>query len=214
MAIARDTSGYLNFTATSGTLSYTCSGSDRILLVFTNNEAGADDITGVTYNGVALTQLGTGVIRSGSVTLRTWYLIAPATGANNIVVSRSTSADTWCLVVSYTGVSQTGFPDASATFQDSTSPMTGTLTTIADNAIAVMVGSGTQTQTASTGATFVLNNTSGAYQLYESTTFPITPAGSYSMSFTQADAAVAISMVSLAPPSSATSGKNFLAFMM
>lgn len=201
MAIAFDTSSYLNFATTSGTLAFTCTGSDRLLLVTTANEGGANDVTGVTYNGVALTEIGTAVQKGSTGRyLRLWGLLNPASGANNVVVSRTTgAADMWCLVASYTGVKQSGLPDANTTQQFTATTVTTSLTTIADNCWTILIGYGDRAQTASTGSTFRQNNTSGAYQLYDSNA-AITPAGSTSMSWTQADStASCTAMISIAP---------------
>ncbi len=73
-------------------------------------------VTGVTYNSVAMTQIGTTSSQgssSGNQTTSLWYLIAPATGHNNVVIS--TSGSPFAIVsgsVSYTGANQTGQPDS------------------------------------------------------------------------------------------------------
>jgi len=68
-----------------------------------------------------------------------WYLVAPATGANNIVASFSSQLYSWCTSASYTGVSQIGFPDASDSTSDASGDtITGTVTTTVDNCWTVM----------------------------------------------------------------------------
>lgn len=191
MAIAFDTSNYLNFTATSGTLSYTCTGIARILLVFVRNEGGADDVTGVTYNGNAMTEIGARVTYTpGSKYISGWYILEssmPASGsAANIVVSRSTSNDTWCIMASYTGVKQQSQPNVQTTAQFASGSGIGStsVTTTDDNCWTILVGSGERGQSASTGSTFKQNNTSVAYQLYDSNA-ALTPAGNYGMAVSQ-----------------------------
>lgn len=63
--------------------------SNRGLWVATvNRNAGVGSITGVTYAGTAMTQLGTTIsIANGDFKL--WFLAAPATGTNNIVATCS-----------------------------------------------------------------------------------------------------------------------------
>lgn len=58
MAIAFDatTTSSLGSAVTSITFSHTCTGSNRILFVCTANNGGAN-VTGVTYNGVAMTNI-------------------------------------------------------------------------------------------------------------------------------------------------------------
>lgn len=107
MAIAYDAtaSGSTVF-GTSATWSHTCTGSDRVLYVAAS--AGVT-ITGITYNGVSLTILaGSG---TGAVLAR---LVAPATGANNVVVSTGSSEEIAGVSASYTGVDQTT-PDENTT---------------------------------------------------------------------------------------------------
>ncbi|MFT6244824.1 MAG: hypothetical protein ACJA0U_002774 [Salibacteraceae bacterium] len=73
------------------TWTHPCNGTDRVLVVSIAEDKGAlgtNEITGITYNGVALTkQLQTG---NGFYEAELWYLIAPATGANNVVITSNT----------------------------------------------------------------------------------------------------------------------------
>jgi hypothetical protein len=114
MAIARDTtSSGDNDASASLTFSHTCTGSDLGIFVGVLN-GDADTTTGVTYDGTAMTQM---VKRTNSGrNYEIWGLLAPSTGANNVVISRSTSTSALLgISVSYTGV-DTGqtLPDASA----------------------------------------------------------------------------------------------------
>src|SRR5438067_591060 len=109
MAIGFDASsgGFVN---TSGplTISHTCGGSNRILLVGVEISVGGETVTGVTYNSVAMTQINLQDL-NGSTFRNTYlfYLIAPATGANNIVVSASGgTGNIYAAAASYTGVDQ------------------------------------------------------------------------------------------------------------
>lgn len=77
---ASSTSGWQTITVASFvvTFAHTVSGDKRVLVVFTNTRAP----TGITYAGVAMTRssiFGT--------TMTAWYLVAPATGTNNVVVT-------------------------------------------------------------------------------------------------------------------------------
>lgn len=84
-------------------------GSDRLLIVHVHTEdtgSGVVDVTGVTYGGVALTRLGG--IKSGSWGgVDVWYLIAPAVGTANVVVSLDTSDVGLIGAYVLTGVGQT-----------------------------------------------------------------------------------------------------------
>jgi hypothetical protein len=144
MAITVDSTseGYHKSTG-SGTVtaSHTCSGSNRILWVATlgfNNPIST--CTGVTYNGAALTQIGTGTIATYQKT-QLWYLIAPDTGTHDIVASFNQSNVTVnaFAAVSYNGALQSGVPDASNTNNSaSASSLTASVTTVANNCWTVM----------------------------------------------------------------------------
>ena len=127
---------------TSETWSHTCTGDDRLLLVSIcrddDTTTAADDVTGVTYNSVAMTQLvklNTSTTEPG--VLYIYGLLAPATGANNIVVSLtgSTGSRAYCTSISYTGVSQSGLPDSTNTLALTSAATSQSIstTTVEDN---------------------------------------------------------------------------------
>lgn len=89
------------------------SGLNRLLLVATLDAAAS--ITGVTYNGVAMTQLAT-ITFNGSNVMKIWGLLNPAAGTHAVTISWS-GGSTYVRGISqsYTGVLQTGLPDATAT---------------------------------------------------------------------------------------------------
>lgn len=135
------------------TFSHTCTGSNRILIVGISSN-NADVITGVTYAGISLT-LG----KKNSVTSPTmymWYLLTPATGANNVVVSASSGGEYLRAVsASYTGVKQSGQPDATAEQNITATAITTTLTQFVASAwqVGIAANGGTGVMTASTGTT-------------------------------------------------------------
>lgn len=133
MAIAYDASSsvYNGTASTSHTLSHTCTGNNRVLVVSTRTYD-ANAVTGVTYNGVSMTEVGTNVAL-GSDGFRRWILVNPASGANNIVVSLGSSRRCEIQAVSLTGARQSSQPDASATATGSSTSATGSVTTVADN---------------------------------------------------------------------------------
>lgn len=79
------------------TWAHTTSGTNRYLLVLTDPMTGPS-ASSVTYNSVALTLLGSGI----------WGLVAPATGANSVVITYPTATDTTAFVsaLSFNGVDQ------------------------------------------------------------------------------------------------------------
>ena len=98
----------------------------------------ATDIVSVKYAGVSLT-LATSTPTTFGYNQGDYYLIAPSTGTNNLVITTNSGSSFFYghfYVATYCGVSQTGFPDAVQTFAHS--PMSGTtltesLTTVASN---------------------------------------------------------------------------------
>lgn len=116
MAVAFDAVSSGGGTSQSGngtiTLSHTCTGSNLLLIVGVANDAGGSaGVSGITYNGTSMTALAS-INNSDSfanILINTYYLIAPSTGANNIVVTRSGSPVTNSSVcgISFTGVDQT-----------------------------------------------------------------------------------------------------------
>lgn len=102
MAIAIDNSAIASGNGVS--TPYTCSGSDRVLVVMTFNTSSAStDPSVCTYNGVALTKLG-GVILNSILRATLWYLVAPLTGANTLAVSSGTD-HYFVSIISLTGSS-------------------------------------------------------------------------------------------------------------
>lgn len=61
-------------------------GADRVLLVFVSWNERTNSISGVTYNGVAMTSAGAKVTQ-GTLSGQLWSLANPASGSNNIVVT-------------------------------------------------------------------------------------------------------------------------------
>src|SRR4051794_32046789 len=97
MAIALDTVGTVQSAAS---YSYTCTGSDRVLVVIYRKTSGAD-ATAMTYGGVSLTKLGGILTNAGADAYSVWYLIGPASGANTLAITGAFNART--LAISYTG---------------------------------------------------------------------------------------------------------------
>ena len=106
-AIAYDNAGGASQgSGTSLTYSYTTSGSNR--LMFTSSYGGADgtNITGKTYNSTAMTFLGKVQYPANNSYCHVYYLVAPSTGANNVVVSYNINARMASVTVTYTGAAQ------------------------------------------------------------------------------------------------------------
>jgi hypothetical protein len=106
MAIAVDTTASGIASATSVTFSHTCTGSDLVLVV--NVYVKADNISTVTYNSVAMTQVAAET--SGNPRVYTYVLVGPATGAHNVVATGGASTT----VIGASSVSFTGATGSSA----------------------------------------------------------------------------------------------------
>lgn len=108
MSLAFNAASVSNFGAgvTSLTWSHTTSGLDRALIVGVSYfDAAAVSITGVTYAGVAMTNIG-GATDSSNSRAQLWKLSNPAVGANNVIVSFSGGIDGLAGAVSFTGAQQ------------------------------------------------------------------------------------------------------------
>lgn len=104
MAVAIDTVTAGTSTG-SPTVAHTCTGSDLALYVLVAERFNTA-LTGVTYNGVALTEIYQ--LDHGNIeTTNAWRLVNPATGAHDVVISQSASHDLCYTIVSLAGVDQT-----------------------------------------------------------------------------------------------------------
>ncbi len=120
MALAFDASANGPTGASPLTWTHTCTGSNLVLLVYCF-AFGGDNVTSVTYNGVALTQLTK--VAAFAAMYYVYALAAPATGAHSVVVTTS-SGNALGVSVSYTGAAQSGLPDQSTTNTQASGPTT------------------------------------------------------------------------------------------
>lgn len=201
MAIAFDAKSKKGFDASSTTLSHTCTGSNRLLVVaFTID--GSDTISGTpTYAGVNMTQLVT--VAPGNFRIYLYYLIAPATGANNISVTLSGSVDAGIMATSYTGVAQTSPVDGTAAgANDNASPFGRAITTAVANSVVVFASAddddtaNARTPVASTNQRHDVLQGAGAgdYGGFMSDRITTT-AGSYTMTYTNASVSASTTVI-------------------
>jgi hypothetical protein len=97
------------YNASSDSINYTVSGSDRYLLAFIFAVQGDADPTSISYGGVSLgSPLWTGIINGTvSIQIKAYGLKAPATGTNVFALATATSKLWRVSVSSYNGVHQT-----------------------------------------------------------------------------------------------------------
>lgn len=216
MAIAFDTSTGTDGNTATLTFSHTCSsGANRILFVAAGSSSN-HPVTGVTYASVAMTLIVTSS-QSGAGGFQTslWYLIAPATGANNVVISAPSSTRIAGSTGSYTGVLQTSPIDSSAVNNDpgpgNVTTLTKSTTVVASNCWVFMGGSCDNSGpfTGGAGATvrFAAPTTeTGAFD----SNGTVTP-GAYSMTYNGSSGHYTMAMASFKPAVSANNG-NLLKF--
>src|SRR3990170_1495808 len=79
--------------ANTSTKAHTCTGANRVLevAVAIRQSVSGQTVSGISYNGVALTLVDAATI-AGELRAELWRLIAPATGAHNIVVTLDNTA--------------------------------------------------------------------------------------------------------------------------
>lgn len=159
MAVAYDTVGPssagASATATNTvSWSHTCSGSSRLLIaavaVGQNPDTGIT--TSATYNSVAMTSVGVvHANNSGSGYVQMFRLVNPASGANTVAVTASTTVNALSAgSVSFTGVDQTTPIGTPATaFGFSTTPSVAVTGTTAGNMVidAMVTGTGVTSST-------------------------------------------------------------------
>lgn len=199
-AIAYDTSSAsgLKTTAQTKTWLHTCTGSDLILFVGFFGK-GTDNITGVTYNSVAMTFVNKIQLPSDRY-IHLYYLIAPDTGEHSVLVSEDPVDYLSGFSVSYTGVRQSSQPDDYTTkSQASTASMTTTVTTVADNCWTILLvkKNATGQPVAGTGST--LRQEANDLGIFDSNGVH-TPAGEADMEVTFPSSSTFVSvMASFAP---------------
>lgn len=186
MAIAYDNSlgTQSGIGVTPFTFAYTTGGgSDRFMVIYTFPSQGGT-VTSLTYNGVGATQLstGTGTIGVGSYYIH--YLVAPATGANNITISGTNTGRYIVRVATYTGVDQTS-PINTSQSGSGTGNFTSTFATTIDNCWKVMCAEEWQNGGTLVAGTNSTQRAGGIIGIFD-TNGAITPAGSSAMSISVA----------------------------
>lgn len=155
MAIAFNTATFDSWTTgTTHTMSHTCSWTNRILF-YCALYVWTDSITGVTYAGVPMTRVDK--VPWTWQWIDMWYLVNPATWANNIVATTSVANTLYSQSASYTGAAQSWQLDAINKVWPTwlvTSQYTS-VTTVSDNCWLVWcLNSSSTSMAAWTGTTF------------------------------------------------------------
>lgn len=145
MAIAyvEGTSGGAGATNALTITTFTISSGSNLCLVVgaaaNDGVAGDRDVSSITWNGVALTKGAESDDTAEFDNTEIWFLLNPDTGNHNLVVTCGGTCTIISAVVAvYSGVKQTGQPDATDVEDEaSAASTTSTITTVADNSMIV-----------------------------------------------------------------------------
>jgi len=181
VVVKTEHSNMVNITWTVSTLTYAfdCLGWDTILVCSENAVNTANDTTGVTYNGVAMTEIWRLWRPAQSREITMWGLHSPASGSNNVVITRTTSSslrltgasiafswtDTWKAI-------PTAEDDYAKTLSNTSTSISITLANEADCAVYAVWVFGSWSQSASTWATLL--SSVDIVSDFEASTFPAT----------------------------------------
>lgn len=197
----------------STTLTYAvdCTGAN-ILVVGLRLIVGSS-LTSVTYNGVSMTAAVSNA--AGNPTFL-YYLVNPASGSNNVVVTQSGTTNIASAGCAYSGASTTGQPNAfNDSYNGSASSLSVSVTSTVSDCFMIAFGTaqsgGTLSQTSS-GTT--RENLADRAIMFESAA--VTPAGSFSSSFSSTTGSNALTIVAIAikPSASSSVNSNFLQFFI
>lgn len=222
MAISRYNEAYFASTGSTNPRSFSFdvgSGSDRVLLVFGlyYNGTGTDILSGVTYNGTAMTKVNAVDNVTNAYYTSMWILVNPDSGSNTVSASFSgTPVHSWFIAVSYDGCLQTGQPDTFGGVSSSTATYNVSTTTTVDNDFLIAYSAGNRPVTASTNATLVIEGTGSRSDLgsvFEHSSNPLSPAGAYSITLDQvAGAHNGYHWITIKPAVAGAPANNALAF--
>lgn len=185
-------------------------GTNRGLLVDVFDVSG-DNVTSVTHNSVAMTQVNK--VAKGTNYVYTYRLTNPDVGVNTITVTRSSSTgQLYGVATSYFNVSQTGFIETSSTGTSSSSTsVSGTVTTTADNCwghtVAFCDNGGASAGTNSTQRVLTFP---GNALLVCDTNAPKTPPGSLTMTTNCTSGTNALVISAIAPFTSVGGNQSLL----
>lgn len=182
---AQGTSGTCNLTKTLS--SFTISGSDPGLVVHVLASS-AVSASSVTWNGTSLTKVSE-VTSGSSVRSSAWILSAPGTGTGDVVATMASAATCNVAAMSFNGLDQTNFFDATSTGTALATTITSTTTTLTDNAVIATLGSRGSAARLLTpslnGATKVASTTVGTSAFATAYTNALTPTGNYAVKWAQ-----------------------------
>lgn len=217
--VGNDDGSRTNVTASSTTVTI-ANNANRILIAGIFNSNG-DNVTGVTYNGVSMTQVHK-VNVAGTIYFYTFYLIAPSVGDNTLAVQGSGLGTVYINARAYFNAKQTGQPDTQGTTSGSSSSPSRSITPTQNSCIVVGYLCKDNIATNSTGgdwlnvignANYVNSGESSVINPAAITTQSATLASSGAWTFSQIVIAPAFgSIIKRADASAASTANTFLGF--
>ena len=196
IAFDNSTLNTADYNVSSSAFSHTVNNNTNGLLVVTVefNPDTPYAITGVTYDGVPLTDTGWHPSDPLIGGVSVWYLFSPHAGTHNVVVTASSPAIRNSIAASYTGVKQSGFPDSSGTGNPEIDSVPKghkqwAVSTIANNSwvITSFVKNGSSIPTADTGTTIRQMAEPGSNINFADSNGPVINAGTYEIGATTPD---------------------------
>jgi hypothetical protein len=196
------------------TVAGTVNPGSNLYMVATIHAFDSTSIASVKWNGTALTQVGSW-IRYGSANdwLGTFILANPDIGSFNLVIDRTDSNRNAVACGVWSGVLQTGQPDASTSTSSNSATTLGTsLSSVADNCWHIFtLGENQASPSSTTNVTKRSENTTAGTIYLGDSNGPKTPAGSVSQDASWSGlTACAVIMLTLAP--APETGKMLLMF--
>lgn len=209
MALAYVNGNNATTTATSLTYAVDCTGADILLVGFSMT---VGTVSSITYNGVAMT-LAVSNTALANRDFFLYYLVAPSSGSNNVVITPSASSLIRSCAVAYSGASSTGQPDVTGSnTQGSNTVVSTAVTTVADNCFVVAYGDAS-VELVSRGSSGNTRQSSGSRIMFDSGTK--TPAGSFTSTLSADDFdSVGIVVMSIKPSTGGGGGTPTTGFLM
>jgi len=177
-------------------------GANRLLVVNLIGDTSVDDISSVTYAGTPLTLLQK--IQSPSNNWQyLYYLLNPASGSNNVVITAASSHYLLSQAASWYNIKQSAQPDAitTNTAAVTSTSITTSLTTVAPGALVLQGIWSNGHLAAGTGATPIVADAAfGGAGIFVSGQSPVSPAGNVDMTtVSDGNNSTGVIMVSFAP---------------